>query len=555
MTKKIPTNTFISAGLCLSALGFVALMSLGVIQPQKLAGFLSASVNTITGMPEGAAFSVENLPNGIRPEDIAEGNLPAGVPESVRENYAAGNMPEAANSAASAFENLTNASTFAAVQGESSEAAAQAVASSQVSTQNAAAEAPENLEAFASLAAPNLSSNAPLITAVGSTQLRAGDELLIAGRNLLVEGAPVRVSLSGQLLDIRSTSKAADGSDVLLLGIPLDAKSGYISLTRGGQTALSTQRIAIFGMPSIDESRSFFSPSATENPNEQVGVVLTVTDPDGGGDITSASIDLSSIGLSPIQPLTPTDPSGDTRLFTLASITPQEGFNVLAAPFTFPVIARDATNQEAHGSLTLCVGACGQAAPAAGLPTDISGEPENTFPIDFTVRATALDLSATWQPFTGAVNHAVYYGSSAAALIHRLPTNSSENTYSIRGLKEGQQYFFAVSALLQDGTETEKSAVVSAVFPVAPFAAASEINVAASISSTAVAAADIGVREGLDHSAVQEAFAASGDIQLESVEETLHSAAPATLTATGSSALIGAAIAAMAGAAYRRRTR
>lgn len=87
----------------------------------------------------------------------------------------------------------------------------------------------------------------------------------------------------------------------------------------------------------------------------------------------------------------------------------------------------------------------------------------------FGVRATSSDQRVTlnWQPATdqkGIANYRIYYGLTPQNLNTVVNTFDNNTTWYIPNLQNGNEYFFSVTAINEDGMESEnKSSIVSAI--------------------------------------------------------------------------------------------
>jgi hypothetical protein len=212
--------------------------------------------------------------------------------------------------------------------------------------------------------------------------------------------------------------------------------------------------------PEVDDIS--FSPSTGINTGEVIDITV-ISEPNLFQGAVVFNVDIAELEQ---------DPADSTKY--IASIqAPQE-----AGEYPVDVILVDELGNEGtyEGVATVEVTDDGEATISDGEEPPVDEEPvtppaeTNQPPSDvFGLRATSSNerVTLTWEPATddAAIDHyRVYYGLNPNNLDTVVNTFDNNNTWYIPNLQNGNEYFFAVTAIDTDGLESEnRSSIVSAI--------------------------------------------------------------------------------------------
>jgi len=261
------------------------------------------------------------------------------------------------------------------------------------------------------------------------------------GSSVTVSGtAPAYINLDVyDIVDGREALLAAGGSDdkgAFSIAITLDTSQlEHTLIVREGAGGLdrASQELMVLADDVPPSIRSIALLPGTLLAGETFTVSVTAE--------TGQQIEAEVAGVSPVR-LTEGETIG-------------EGFSTYQATMTAPaspgshavsVTIRDRAGNETSQSRTLTV-------QAAGLPVVQQ----------LTAQPSGNDILLSWLPVEGAVSYRIYFGTSPTNLSRHIDTHSSVTSVRLTGLKSGQQYYFAITALGVAGDESgERSQVVAA---------------------------------------------------------------------------------------------
>ena len=323
-----------------------------------------------------------------------------------------------------------------------------------------------------STAGGSASGVAPQILALSQSSVSAGDQILVTGTGLTQSEPAVRIG--GVTAPIANTSKDGTGNDILMITVPADAVSGFLTVDVAGQTAIYQQTVTVANStataPQIDASRHRILPAFITEFTDTLSLYTFISDPDGLADIVSVNIDLSAIGGTPSNEMLAGLQEGNGRIYGL------EGFFIpdlleSNTEYNLPITATDATGQVARDAFIICAGDCSEPEASAEVTGDADFiEPvavDLNQPMNLTSRIEQGLLRLDWKmaaESTGVTGYYIYYAETAGEYTHRVPAGTITSFY-LEDLTPLKQYFIAVSSVDAAGNESEKSAPITAALP------------------------------------------------------------------------------------------
>ena len=96
------------------------------------------------------------------------------------------------------------------------------------------------------------SADDPQITSLSSSNVEFGEKIVVKGKNLIdpkTGVTEVSVAFDEVAAKIKNFSVDLEGNDALLVEVPVNARSGYLTITRAGKTAFSPAPIIVLSAP------------------------------------------------------------------------------------------------------------------------------------------------------------------------------------------------------------------------------------------------------------------------------------------------------------------
>ncbi len=218
----------------------------------------------------------------------------------------------------------------------------------------------------------------PQISNLSSIELNIGDTLVIEGVGLLdrstsvLSATGVTVFFNGAPAVVTNFSTGSSGQDILMVTVPAAATDGYLTVTNKTNTAISPVSLVIkntstgLNAPQIDATRTRVEPAAPTELTTSLVFQTFVSDLNGATDIATVNLDLSLLGGSSGNAMTPGVLEGSGQFFSLTS-TLARTLSADKSPYLLPLTATDISGKTARSELMLCVDGC----PADLTPTGI----------------------------------------------------------------------------------------------------------------------------------------------------------------------------------------
>jgi len=356
----------------------------------------------------------------------------------------------------------------------------------------------------------------PQIISISKSEVEPGEKIIIRGNGFIdsITGISDVIVMFDELqADIRNFSIDADNNDVLLIKVPANAKSGYITVTLNGKTAISPIPIVVSPVsPRVDESRSTTNPTVIKEDDPAISIYAFISDINGVNDIENVSIDLSSIGGSTANFMSAKEIKNGGQIFEITGfVLPQEF--IPNKTYLFSITATDKSGHYGQGEVVVQSQSVTAESdtetddpyfddweessdtetddpyfddleekpddfsdyyPDETITTIIKQDSEVTTapesfldaPINLTASLKHGGVQLSWSPVKKDTfqSYNIYYSTVSGNYLHRLHAGPVTNYLVSANLSQGQQYFFVITTVDDQGVESTPSNEVSIIF-------------------------------------------------------------------------------------------